>query len=207
LKFNPKPNPFVEEAAPCEVDHRAQVAEELVAYVIDFLGPIRRSRQYAHRLNRARRMIPFILDLVEQDMNRHPLGHLDPLDPFLIAVTISYESAWDYTATGARNERGYMQVHGRARKGFSDRELKSPKNQIVAGVRHLRHSLDLCKGDVKGALTMYMSGERCRPYGGFIKKRWDAYQRALLMAQKRRKTHETTCKTDGDGDGSTPTKP
>jgi soluble lytic murein transglycosylase-like protein len=187
------PNPFVEEPAPpCEVDHRALVEAELSAYIVDFLAPIRRSRQYRRRLSAALKNVPVILDLVEADMTRHEFGHLDPLDPLLIGVVISFESAWDYTAIGPLGERGFMQVYSRpARGGFSDRELAKPENQLAAGIRFLRRAIDMCRGDLPGALTLYQTGRACRPLARAVKRRWRTYQKALKLYRKE-KNHEKT---------------
>lgn len=195
--FEPKTNPFVEEelGPSCEVDHRALVEAELVAYITHFLRAIRRSPQYRRRLSAALANVPVILDLVEADMMRHELGHLDPLDPLLIGVVISHESAWDYTAIGALGERGFMQVFSRAaRGGFSDRELRRPENQLAAGVRFLRRVIDLCRGDVPGALTLYQTGRSCRPLARAVKRRWKSYQKALKLFRKEKNHEKQSCK-------------
>ncbi|NIQ97070.1 MAG: lytic transglycosylase domain-containing protein [Desulfuromonadales bacterium] len=193
--FQPKENPFLEEdLEPCEIDHRAIVEAELVAYVTDFLSPINRTRDYRRRLRLALKYIPVILDLVEQDIRRYPL---DPLDPLLVAVKISYESSWDPEVIGALGEQGYLQVHGPVALGrFEKKDLADPANQLAAGIEHLRRAALLCPGDWRGALNMYGTGKRCRPLAKFVKRRWKSYQRALKLFRKE-KDHETRCKTSG----------
>ncbi|NIQ96019.1 MAG: lytic transglycosylase domain-containing protein [Desulfuromonadales bacterium] len=194
-------NPFVEEEAPpCEIDPRALVEAELSAYVVDFLAPIRRSRDYRIRLASARQNIPVILDLVEADMMRHPFGHLDPLDPLLIGVVISTESAWDSKALGKLGELGFMQVHGPARGGFSEQDLRRPENQLAAGIRFLRKAVDLCEGDLPGGLNLYQTGRACRPLIRAVKRRWKRYQKALKLFRKEKNHVKTKCDKNPQAD-------
>jgi soluble lytic murein transglycosylase-like protein len=181
------------------------VAEEVRQYITEFMSPISRTRQYRRRYPAALKYIPIILDLVEADMERHFPEH-DPLDPLIIAVIIAYESSWDHTVIGKLGERGYMQIHGEvALYGFEEADLDDPVIQLDAGIRHWRRAVNRCPGDLRGALTLYGTGKRCRPYADFVKWRWRAYQKALESFRfGKEKTHERTeispCAGDAQGD-------
>lgn len=184
----------------CRISERELLEEELRRYITDFLSPIKRSKQYRRRYPAALKYIPVILDLVEADMELHFPEH-DPLDPLLIGVIIAYESSWDYEVIGKLGEVGYMQVHGQiAMGGFEAEALANPHNQLSAGILHWRRAVNSCPGDLRGALTMYQTGKRCRPYVGSVKWRWRSYQKALqLFRFGKEKTHDEIRFTPCDG--------
>ena len=155
----------------CAPVAQADDKAELEAYVTDFLEPISKTRVYKKRLAGALRLIPSVITHAK----------LQGLDPLLVAVIISYESSWDFTAVGKLGERGLMQTHGRAAKGF---DMTDPVQQIAAGCAHLARALEFCKGDVPGALTRYGTGGACRPLARFVKWRLKAYKRAVKRYRK-----------------------
>jgi hypothetical protein len=169
---------------PCPDTHVERFTEELSSYIEHFMKPICKTRQYKRRFPAALSYIPTIIDLVDADALRHPVSA--PLDPLLIAVLIAYESSWDHEVIGKFGERGYMQVHGDiASGGFDEDDLDNPVNQLDAGIRHLRRAVEICDGDLRGALTMYGTGKRCRPYlKAVVKWRWPAYLEAVAMFRK-----------------------
>lgn len=143
----------------------------LEAYVTDFLKPISKTRVYKKRLAFALELIPSVVTHAK----------LQGIDPLLVAVIISFESSWDFTAVGKLGERGLMQTHGRAAKGF---DMADPVQQVAAGCAHLARALEFCKGDVPGALSRYGTGDGCRPLARFVKWRLKAYRRAVKRYRK-----------------------
>ena len=147
-------------------DTRADEAEILRIYITDFLQPISKTRSYRKRLAVALKLVPSII--------AH--ARLQEIDPLLVAVIISAESSWDFAAVGKLGERGLMQTHGRASRGF---DMSDPVQQIAAGCAHLARALKFCKGDLPGALTRYSTGGECRPIASFVSWRLRAYKRAV----------------------------
>lgn len=76
------------------------------------------------------------------------------IDPLLIAVLVSCESNWNINAIGGVGEKGLMQVHGMAAKGF---DLSTPDGQLDAGTTHFRRALDKC-GNIHDAIVAYATG-------------------------------------------------
>jgi soluble lytic murein transglycosylase-like protein len=144
---------------------------ELKAYVTDFLQPISKTRVYKKRLKRALGYIPVIVTHAK----------LQELDPLLVAVMVSFESAWDFEAVGKIGERGLMQTHRHASKGF---DMQDPAQQIAAGCAHLARAVRHCKGDLPGALSRYGTGKGCRPLARFVKRRLKAYRAAVKRYRK-----------------------
>jgi len=145
---------------------RADEKAELEAYITDFLKPISKTRVYKKRLAAALALVPTVITHAK----------LQEIDPLLVAVMISSESSWDFTAVGKLGERGLMQTHGRAAKGF---DMADPVQQIAAGCAHLARALEFCKGDLPGALTRYGTGGKCRPVARFVAWRLRDYQKAV----------------------------
>ena len=151
--------------APVVADEKSD-AEELRAYITDFMQPISKTRIYKRRLKAALELVPVVVT--------H--ARLQEIDPLLVAVVISFESSWDFTAVGKLGERGLMQLHGPPTRGF---DMSDPVQQIAAGCAHLARALEFCKGDLPGALSRYGTGGECRPVARFVKWRLRAYQRAV----------------------------
>lgn len=99
------------------------------------------------------------------------------IDPLLVAITISFESAWIKEAKGKRyDEIGLMQVHGQSTKGFKSLE-KSADQQIEAGTKWLAKSIQRC-GNIQEGINAYLSkGGRCKPILKRAKYRYNVYLR------------------------------
>jgi hypothetical protein len=95
------------------------------------------------------------------------------VDPLLVSVIISCESSWRPGAVGMLGERGIMQVHGAAAKGFG----RTTEGRLEAGVNWLRTGIRKC-GYNSNALAWY-NGDGCveRKYA---KRRWRLYEEAKL---------------------------
>jgi len=137
---------------------------ELYVYVMGFLEPIKKTRAYGQRIKTAVKLIPHIVYLSSQA----------GIDPLLVAVMVSYESSWNFAAVGKLGERGPLQVHGQAAKGYNPSD---PIEGLQAGIEHLSRALGIC-GDIPGALTRYGTGNRCKPEAKFVTFRMKAYEKA-----------------------------
>ena len=102
---------------------------------------------YPRRQAEARSYIPAILS--ESAKNE--------IDPLLVAVVISYESAWKAGDVGPLGERGLMQI--KPRRGLVP--PGKPAESIRHGVAMLAGAIREC-GSVLGGLSKYQSG-KCSP--------------------------------------------
>ena len=93
------------------------------------------------------------------------------IDPLLVAVVISYESAWKAGDVGPLGEKGLMQI--KPRPGMK-RPPESPRESIRHGVEMLSNAIREC-GSVLGGLSKYQSG-RCSPVIRAAKFRYRKYQ-------------------------------
>lgn len=139
--------------------------EAITEYVTDFMRVCPRYRKPAIGL------VPLVVRVSTEE----------GVDPFLMAVTVSKESAWRINGKlgQSRGEVGLTQVHGLAAKG---QDLTNPEGQIRAGARWMKRCLDKC-GSVLNGINAYLSG-RCRPvlkqarrrhniYIGTLKRYWN----------------------------------
>jgi len=102
------------------------------------------------------------------------------LDPLLVAVVMHAESSWKPTAYNpAKGERGLMQVHGLAAKGF---DLETIDGQINAGVSYLKFCILSC-GSIEGGLALYQTGYKCEPFS-LSKRRYRLYKNAVRKFRK-----------------------
>jgi soluble lytic murein transglycosylase-like protein len=116
------------------------------------------------KTNKALKLIP----LVVEHSNQYKI------DPLLTAVIIACESSWLPKSNGGVGEKGLMQVHGVAAKGF---DLTKPSGQIEAGVKHFRRALDKCDQDLSKAFKAYATGKCNGNYDP--KRRVRLYQEAV----------------------------
>lgn len=75
----------------------------------------------------------------------------------VLLVIVRAESSYDDRALGKIGERGLVQVHGEAAKGF---DLSTAEGQLAAGAAWWAHCRELCGGDRLRALQAYQTG-RC----------------------------------------------
>lgn len=139
--------------------------QELTEYIDDYL------RVYPERAEKAKTYISTILKECGND-----------IDPLLVAIMISSESAWRHGVIGyAKKEIGLMQVHGVAAKGY---KLKDSKEQIRAGVTWLRKSIKWCNGNVRQGLNAYGTGQ-CKPIRKFVGWRVKAWKKAIKKYRRK----------------------
>ena len=80
------------------------------------------------------------------------------LDPFLIKAIILVESRFEHLAVSSRGAVGLMQIRPRLASSQGTRDPFNPKENIYAGVGHLRSLLDFFEGDPQLALAAYNAG-------------------------------------------------
>jgi hypothetical protein len=136
---------------------------ELTKFISNFL------RLYPDRKEKALSYIPTIITECGED-----------IDPLLIAVLISMESSWKFTARGVLGEVGLGQIMPKYAKGY---QLEDPLEQVRASINHFRKALIMCKGNLKDATNAYGCGQ-CKPHRAFLKWRWEWY---LKMKKRYRK--------------------
>jgi len=105
------------------------------------------------------------------------------LDYLLIAVVMHAESSWRPGSYNPhKGERGLMQVHGVAARGF---DLDTIDGQIESGVKFLKFCIDKC-GSIAGGLAYYQTGYKCEPFR-LSKRRHRLYKNALKRFRYERK--------------------
>lgn len=89
------------------------------------------------------------------------------LDPSLVLALIKVESAFKAEAVSPKNARGLMQLLPSTAAIYGITELFDPRQNVLAGVQHLRDLLVVFEGDVTLALAAYNAGSGAvRRYGG-----------------------------------------
>ena len=89
------------------------------------------------------------------------------LDPSLVLALIKVESAFKAKAVSPKNARGLMQLLPSTAAIYGVTELFDPRQNVLAGVQHLRDLLVVFEGDVTLALAAYNAGSGAvRRYGG-----------------------------------------
>ena len=96
-----------------------------------------------------------------QEVIRAARIHQVPVD--LALRVAKQESRGDCGAKSSAGALGVMQVMPKtgAKHGYSTRQLTNCRTGAEAGVKDLKHLLELSDGDVKQTLTGYNCGEQC----------------------------------------------
>ena len=140
--------------------------KELSEYIDWFFKDVNK-----RRIGKAKEMIPTIIKYSKK---------YQVSDPLMIATIISMESSWNPRSKGTIGERGLMQVHGVAARGFN---LSSVDGQLEAGIKWFGICLDKCNQSVVQAYNAYGTG-RCRPINSFAHRRTRHYQNAVRRHRK-----------------------
>ena len=82
------------------------------------------------------------------------------VDPALVKAVIRAESSFDPSAVSRRGARGLMQLMPSTARMHGVSNLHNPRDNIRAGVRHLRSLLDHFQNDAKLAVAAYNAGKR-----------------------------------------------
>ncbi len=100
-------------------------------------------------------------ELIRETAERHRV------DPRLVEAVVTVESAGNPRAVSARGAQGLMQLMPQRAAALGVRDPFDPRQNVDAGVRHLRDLLQRFRGDLTLALAAYNAGEEAvRSYGG-----------------------------------------
>lgn len=100
--------------------------------------------------------------LVEQTAQRYHV------DPDLVHAVIRVESGYDTNAVSNKGAKGLMQLIPATAQRFGVSNPFDPKQNIEAGVKHLKYLLDLFGGDLNLSLAAYNAGEHSVERSGGI---------------------------------------
>ena len=119
-------------------------------------------RQAANKYNRQR---PAKIDeydtLIRRASNRYGV------DIALVKAVIHTESHFNPEATSHKGASGLMQLMPKTAAIYGIRDLYNPKQNIEAGVRHLRYLLGKYRNNMKHAIAAYNAGETAvKKYAG-----------------------------------------
>lgn len=89
----------------------------------------------------------------------HEISQSHSVEPALVKAVIRAESGFDRMAVSPRGARGLMQLMPRTAQRYGARNLHDPRENIRAGVRHLRHLLDRYRNNVSHVLAAYNAGD------------------------------------------------
>jgi soluble lytic murein transglycosylase-like protein len=79
--------------------------------------------------------------------------------PDLVYAMAAVESNFDPRAVSSKGAQGLMQLMPDTAARFGATDLFDPVENVLAGVRYMRHLLDMFGGDARLALAAYNAGE------------------------------------------------
>ncbi len=80
------------------------------------------------------------------------------VDPALVEAVIQVESAYNPNAISRSGATGLMQLMLPTAKDYDVKERHSPRQNIDAGVKHLRHLMDQFDGEIPLVIAAYNAG-------------------------------------------------
>jgi soluble lytic murein transglycosylase-like protein len=81
------------------------------------------------------------------------------LAPELVRAVIRQESAYDPFAVSVKGAQGLMQLMPGTARRFGVQDVFDPAENILGGIKYLRHLMDRYEGDTRLALAAYNAGE------------------------------------------------
>ena len=113
------------------------------------------------------------------------------VDESLVKAVIYTESYFDPDATSHKGASGLMQLMPATAEKYGVDDLYNPRQNITAGIKHLKHLLELYPHNIKLAIAAYNAGENAvnkykgippyRETQGYVKKvmrQFKRYQKA-----------------------------
>ncbi len=85
-------------------------------------------------------------------------SHRYEVDPALIEAVIQVESAFDPNAVSSKGATGLMQLMKVTAKQYQVKDRFNPKENIFAGVQHIRHLINRFDGQIPLVLAAYNAG-------------------------------------------------
>ena len=89
----------------------------------------------------------------------HEVSEHYEVEPALVKAVIRVESGFDRMAVSPRGARGLMQLMPRTARLYGAANLHDPRENIRAGVRHLRRLFDRYAGNLSHVLAAYNAGD------------------------------------------------
>jgi soluble lytic murein transglycosylase-like protein len=80
------------------------------------------------------------------------------VDPTLVTAVIQVESAFNQNAISSAGATGLMQLMSPTADQYDVKERHSPRDNINAGVKHLKHLMDEFDGDIPLVVAAYNAG-------------------------------------------------
>lgn len=114
--------------------------------------------QYPAGISQPRAADPFLRQRGELDFIVQSAALAQRLDPALLHAVIGVESAYATRAVSARGAQGLMQLMPPIAKEYGVTDAFDPRQNIVAGARHLRLLLDQFNQNTALALAAYNAG-------------------------------------------------
>ena len=115
------------------------------------------------------------------------------IDPSLVKAVIYAESYFNPNATSHKGASGLMQLMPATAEMYGVDDLYNPRQNIVAGIKHLKYLLKLYPKNLKHAIAAYNAGESAvdkykgippyRETQGYVKKVMKHFKRFQLVAR------------------------
>ena len=141
----------------------------------------------ARRTLRAKRQMRVLSPLIYEQSKIHDV------DESLIKAVIYTESYFNPHATSKKGASGLMQLMPATAEKYGVKDLYNPRQNIIAGIKHLKYLLNLYPYKLKLAIAAYNAGENAvnkyngiPPYKetqGYVKKVMKHYKRFQLASR------------------------
>jgi len=141
----------------------------------------------ARRTLRAERQMRVLSPLIYQQAKIHDV------EESLVKAVIYTESYFNPNATSRKGASGLMQLMPATAEKYGVDDLYNPRQNIVAGIKHLKYLLNLYPYKLKFAIAAYNAGENAvnkyngiPPYKetqGYVKKVMKHYRRFQLASR------------------------
>lgn len=115
------------------------------------------------------------------------------IDASLVKAVIYTESYFNPNATSHKGASGLMQLMPATAEKYGVDDLYNPRQNIIAGIKHLKYLLELYPNNLKHAIAAYNAGEHAvdkyngippyRETQGYVKKVMKHFKRYQLAAR------------------------
>lgn len=155
---------------------------------------VRRSRELtnmghyvARRTVRAKKQMRVLSTLIYYQSKKHGI------DESLVKAVIYTESYFNPNATSRKGASGLMQLMPATGEKYGVSDLYNPRQNIIAGIKHLRYLKTLFPNNLKLVIAAYNAGENAvtkykgippyRETQGYVKKVMKHFRRFQLASQ------------------------
>jgi len=141
----------------------------------------------ARRTLRAKRQMRVLSTLIYHQSKKHGI------DESLVKAVIYTESYFNPNATSRKGASGLMQLMPATGEKYGVSDLYNPRQNIIAGIKHLRYLMTLFPDNLKLVIAAYNAGENAvtkykgippyRETQGYVKKVMKQFKRFQLAAR------------------------